>query len=130
MELADAVAQWHEHGFVLLPAYLSGEDLALAQRELPLVFPTGEDFHDGVDEERNARFRNDEFAGIVAFPFESVALSMLAVHPRVVALAEALLRTKDLRLSWAEAWAVLPGAAECTQPQHRAYVSETALVQT
>jgi hypothetical protein len=130
MDLADAAAHWHEHGFVLLPAYLSGEDLALAQRELPLLFPTAEDFHDGVDEDRNARFRNDEFAGIVTFPFESVAFSMLAVHPRVIALAEAVLQTEDLRIYSAEAWAKYTGAVDYDQPFHRDYLNQTVLVPT
>jgi hypothetical protein len=51
------------------------------------VFPTAEELHDGVDEERNARFR-DEFGGIINSPWVSSELSLLAVHPRIVQTAE------------------------------------------
>lgn len=95
-----------------------------------MLFPTPEEFHDGVDEPRNAKYRVDEFAGITAFPFTSVELSLLAVHPCVVALAEALLGTEDLRLYSAEAWAKYTGATDYDQRHHRDYLNHTVLVPT
>ncbi len=129
-EMAKAIAQWHEHGFAILPRYLSLSDLAPAQAELELLFPTPEDFHDGVNEQRNARFRDDEFAGITRFPFDSMALCLLAVHPRLVTLAEELLGTQDIRLYAAEAWAKYTGAAGYDQWHHRDYLNHTLLVPT
>src|SRR5229473_1710675 len=118
-ELPDAVAQWKEHGLVILPGYVSLNELVPAQRELAMLFPTREEFHDDLDAPRNAKYRVDEFAGITNFPFASVELSLLAVHPRVVSVAETLLGTEEIRLYSAEAWAKYTGAADYDQPLHR-----------
>lgn len=129
-EFVGAIATWEEHGFVLLPGYLPRHELAPAQRELPVLFPTPEAFHDGVDAPRNAKYRGDEFAGITHFPFASVEWSLLAVHPRLTALVEVLLGTEDLRLYEAEAWAKYTGAADYDQWHHRDYLNHTVLVPT
>ncbi len=124
-----AVAHFRTHGFTVLPGQLSVDELAPAQRELAEMFPTPEEFHDGVDETRNARYR-DEFAGITNFPFDSTELSLLTVHPKITTLVEALLGTEDIRLYSAEAWAKYTGAADYDQPLHRDYLNGTILVPT
>ena len=126
----DAIAHWEAHGFVILPGYVPLHEIAPAHRELALLFPTPEEFHDHVDESRNAKYRRDEFAGITNFPFASVELSLMAVHPRLTALAETLLGTEDLRLYAAEAWAKYTGAADYDQWHHRDYLNHTLLVPT
>ena len=128
MDLAAAAAHWAEHGYVILPGYLPATDLAPAQAALRALFPTAEEFHDDLDPERNARLREDEYAGNVAFPFPDPALSLLAVHPKVVALAEAVLGTDDVRLYSCEAWAKYAGAAEYAQAHHRDFAGHTPLV--
>jgi hypothetical protein len=60
MDLEEAAAAWAEDGFVVLPEYLPPEDVRAAVSDLPALFPSGEDFHDGVDPGRNARFVGDE----------------------------------------------------------------------
>src|SRR5215510_7020788 len=92
-EFAEAITLWEEHGFVILPGYVPRHELAPAQRELAMLFPTPEAFHDGGADPRNAQYRGDEFAGITHFPFASVEWSLLAAHPRLIALAEVLLGT-------------------------------------
>ena len=122
----DIAAAWRSDGFVILPAFLDGADLAQAVAELPLLFPTADDFHDDAEPERNRRFR-DEFGGIDDFPFASTALSLLAVHPRLVDLATNLLGTPDLRAFSIEAWAKYTGAADYEQHLHRDYLAHTLL---
>ncbi|WP_405063390.1 phytanoyl-CoA dioxygenase family protein [Kribbella sp. NBC_01505] len=114
-------------GLVILPGFSSAEDLVAALGELPSMFPTAEGFHDGTDE-RRTRYLEDEFEGIDGFPFASTELSMLAVHPRIVQLAETLLGQTDLRLSSAEAWAKYTGATSYDQELHRDYLNQTILV--
>src|SRR5688500_9700493 len=130
IDLADATARWEEDGFVVLPGLLSSDDLADGMAELPLLYPSASEFHDDVDPDRNARFRGDQFTGIDEFPWKSVELNLLAVHPKVVALAEALLATNDLRLYSAEAWAKYAGATDYDQPHHRDFLNHTLLVPT
>lgn len=124
----DGIARdWRTDGFVILPEYLSAEDLAPALAELESVFPTATGFHDGTDP-RRSRFLDDEFNGIDSFPFRSVELSLLAVNDRLVRLAARLLGDSDLRIYSAEAWAKFTGAADYDQPLHRDYLNHTLLV--
>ena len=128
MELDEARQQLDERGFVVLPGYLSAEELAAAQAGLPAVFPTADEFHDGVDPGRNAALSASQFAGIVNFPFASVDLSLVAVQPKLIELAHALLGTDDLRIYCIEGWAKYTGAIDYEQDHHRDYVNHTMLV--
>ena len=74
-----------------------------------------------------ARFE-DEFGGIDDFPFASVELSLLTVHPDLVALAALLLGDDHLRAYSIEAWAKYTGAADYDQEHHRDYLSQTLVV--
>ena len=49
MGLVGAAKTWEANGFVVLPDYLPSEELGAAVRELPSLFPTGDEFHDSVD---------------------------------------------------------------------------------
>lgn len=121
------VDAWRTDGFVILPGFLSTDDLAPALGEVETMFPTPEGFHDGTDP-RHIRYLEDEFDGIDAFPFASTEFSLLAAHPRLVQLAEDLLGQSDLRISSAEAWAKYTGATSYDQELHRDYLNHTILV--
>jgi len=92
------------------------------------MFPSGDDFHDAVDPQRNARFIGDEFNGIDSFPFASPALNRIPVCDALVSLAETLLDDTDIRLYSAEAWAKYEGAADYDQDLHRDYLNHTIVV--
>jgi hypothetical protein len=127
MRLSEAAQAWRRDGFAIVPGYLPADDLAPALDELGQCFPTAAGFHEGSDP-RHQRFLDDEFNGIDTFPFASVALSLLAVHDRIVALVEALLGTDDVRIYAAEAWAKYTGAADYDQRLHRDFLNHTLLV--
>ena len=129
MDLDDAVRAWHTDGFAILPGFIPADELAPAVADLGTMFPSPEGFHDGTDPRRD-RFVGDEFDGIDSFPFTAVEVSLLAVHPRVTALAEALLGERDLHLYGAEAWAKYTGANDYDQDLHRDYLNHTVLVPT
>ena len=125
MDLNAATQSWIEDGFVVLPGYLPGTDLAPAV-EARLLFrprPTST----SADPDRNARFVGDEFDGIDGFPFASPALNRVPVCDALVELATTLLRTPDIRLYSAEAWAKYEGAADYDQDLHRDYLNHTIL---
>ncbi len=123
-----AVAQWERHGFCVLPAYLPPDDVRTGVAELGLLFPSAAEFAADTDPARNAPLRGDEYGGLLTFPFASVELSLLAVHPLLVDLARALLRTDDVRIYSAEAWAKYTGAAGYEQEHHRDFLSHTVVV--
>lgn len=119
-----AVTSWRDNGFAILPGFVAEAELRPALAELPVVFPSAEDFHDNVDPERNMPYR-DEFGGITDFPFASREVSLLAVHDSLIDLAEGLLGTPDLRVIGIEAWAKYTGAARYDQEHHRDYLSHS-----
>ena len=127
MDMDAATRAWVEDGFVVLPGHLPAHDLEPAVAELGLLFPSAEEFHAGVDPERNARFAGDEFNGIDSFPFASLALNRIPVCDALVSLATALLGSSDVRLYSAEAWAKYEGAADYDQDLHRDYLNHTIL---
>ena len=127
MDLKDAARAWQADGFVILPAFIPADELSAAAGELGLLFPTAAGFHDGTDP-RAGRFIGDEFAGIDTFPFASTAISLLAVHPRILELAELLLDDGDIHIYSAEAWAKYTGACDYDQDLHRDYLNHTLLV--
>ncbi|MBL0747952.1 phytanoyl-CoA dioxygenase family protein [Nocardioides baculatus] len=128
VDLDAARTTWLEDGYVVLPGYLPADELTAAQGELGQLFPSGDDFHDGVDPGRNARFIGDEFDGIDGFPFASLALNRVPVSDALVTLATTLLGTDAVRLYSAEAWAKYQGAADYDQDLHRDYLNHTILV--
>ncbi|MEV4539641.1 phytanoyl-CoA dioxygenase family protein [Asanoa sp. NPDC049518] len=127
MDLAEAARTWQSDGFVILPGFLPPAELAPAVRELDLLFPSADGFHDGTDPRRE-RFVGDEFAGIDSFPFASTEISLLALNQRIMALAAALLGDDDVHLYGAEAWAKYTGACDYDQDLHRDYLNHTVLV--
>jgi hypothetical protein len=118
---------WQRDGFVVVPAYLTLDEVTPARSELEMLFPATDDFHSNVDADRNARFR-DEYGGITSFPFPSTELNLLAVHARLIELAEGLLETERLRVYSVEAWAKYTGAADYEQSHHRDYLNHSLLV--
>ena len=128
MDPDSARTSWLEDGFVVLPSFLPAAELDAARGELDRLFPSPEDFHGGVDPERNARFVGDEFDGIDGFPFASLALNRIPVSDALVTLATTLLGSSDVRLYSAEAWAKYEGAADYDQDLHRDYLNHTVLV--
>lgn len=127
VNLDDAARAWREDGFVILPGFIPEDELKPALAGLESMFPSADGFHDGSDPRRD-RFTGDEFAGIDSFPFASAEVGLLAVHPRLVELAQSLLAEQDLRIYSAEAWAKYTGAADYDQNLHRDYLNHTILV--
>jgi hypothetical protein len=128
VDLTEAAAAWRRDGFVVLPGYLAGPELAAAQRDLAVVYPTAEEYHAAPAEGRNRSYTGDEFGGVIPFPFPTVALSRLVVHDKLIALAEAVFATSDIRIYAAELWAKYSGAASYEQEHHRDYLNHTPLV--
>ncbi len=126
MDLTPAVRAWREDGFAIIPSYVPAEELVDGVAGLGRLYPTADEFHDGHNPNRNNRFA-DEFGGIDDFPFLSAALSLLAVHPRLIDLAELLLGTNDVRVFSIEAWAKYSGAANYEQHFHRDYLAHTLM---
>lgn len=126
-EIAELVAR---QGYAIAPGFLTPDDIAPAVDELPLMFPSADEFADDVDPRRNERFRVGQFGGVDVLPFESLAWNLLAVHPRLLDVAEAALVTDDIRMYRAEAWAKYEQAVDYDQTFHRDFLNHSLVVPT
>ncbi len=121
-------ADWHEEGWCVLEHVLPADDVAAARAELPGLFPTAEAFQAGLAAEAG----NDDAswdAKKPSFPFEGMALNRLVVHERLIALAEDLLGTEQLRLYQGHATAKYSdGDPDYEQLLHVDYGNHTLVV--
>jgi hypothetical protein len=136
------VEHFERHGWVLIERLLSAGEIDAAQSGPFQLYPTPEQFHAGADP-RGARFRSGadaaenqgedprfrplQFAGLQEFPFQDLALNLLPLHPAIIAVAQDLLRTRDVRLYQAETFAKYTGVTQYDQPFHADYTNHVML---
>jgi hypothetical protein len=126
---ADHRARWEDDGWCLLADYLPGDAVREAQKALPELFPTAEDFVADRDPERNRPFRVDSHMVMPRFPFERSALNDLVVHDSLIDLAQSFLGRPDVRLYQAQLSAKYSGGArEDEQLLHVDYGNHTLVV--
>src|SRR5271168_3631934 len=127
MDLGAAAAAWRRDGLVVLPGYLAGPDLELAQAGLSSIYPTAGDYHTDPLSERNHVYTGDEYGGVIPFPFPTVSLCNLAVHDDVIAFVQSAFGTEDVRIYASELWVKYSGATTYVQEHHRDYLNHTPL---
>jgi hypothetical protein len=128
---------------VLIERLLTEAEIDAAQPGLFQLYPRPEAFHAGADDPRSAvfrrgaeaptnagddpRFRPLQFVGLQEFPHPDVTLNLLALHPAIIAVAEEVLHTRDVRLYQAETFAKYSGVTQYDQPFHADYTNHTML---
>jgi Phytanoyl-CoA dioxygenase (PhyH) len=121
--------RWDTAGWCVIDDVIPADLLAAAQRALPAVFPTADEFADRVDPDRNAPFLTEQGAPRPHFPFEAEALNRIALHDAIIDLAEQMLETDDLRLYQAAVTAKYANAArDYEQLLHVDYANHTLVV--
>jgi hypothetical protein len=139
----EQIAHFERHGWVLVEGLLGADEIDAAYPGLFELYPTPAQFHAGVADPRiaafrdgaaapanlgaEARFRPLQFVGLKEFPFTDQALNLLALHPAIIAVAEALLKTRDVRLYQAETFAKYTGVTQYDQPFHVDYTNHVML---
>jgi hypothetical protein len=137
------VEHFERHGWVLIPRLLSEAEIDAAHPGLFELYPRPEDFHAGDADPRSEvfrqggdapanqgedpRFRPLQFVGLKEFPFADQTLNRLALHPAIIAAAEAVLHTRDVRLYQAETFAKYTGVTQYDQPFHADYTNHVML---
>jgi hypothetical protein len=140
---AAQIEHFNRHGWVLIERLLSEAEIDAAHPGLFAIYPRPEDFHAGAPDPRikafrdgagapanqgdDPRFRPLQFVGLKEFPFADQTLNRLALHPAIIATAEALLRTRDVRLYQAETFAKYTGVTQYDQPFHVDYTNHVML---
>ena len=139
------IAHCARHGWVLIEGLLGADEIDAAYPGWFELYPTPEQFHVGApdprigafraeadtrlpaNQGREARFRPLQFAGLKEFPHPDQTLNLLALHPAIIAVAEDLLRTRDVRLYQAETFAKYTGVTQYDQPFHADYTNHVML---
>jgi hypothetical protein len=137
------VEHFERHGWVLIPSLLAEAEIDAAHPGLFELYPRPEEFHAGVADPRgevfrhgadapanqgdDPRFRPQQFVGLKEFPHPDQTLNLLALHPAIIAVAEDVLRTRDVRLYQAETFAKYSGVTQYDQPFHVDYTNHTML---
>jgi ectoine hydroxylase-related dioxygenase (phytanoyl-CoA dioxygenase family) len=127
--VAECKERWDTAGWCVITDVIPADLLAEAQRALPSVFPTADEFADGVDPERNAAFMTERHSPHPTFPFEAEALNRVALHDNVIDLAERMLESADIRLYQGAVSAKYANAApDYEQLLHADYGNHTLVV--
>jgi hypothetical protein len=121
--------QWDTAGWCVIENVIPPDLLAAGRQALTDVFPTAEEFADGVDPERNAPFFTERGSPQPQFPFESDALNQIALHDAVIDIAESMLEVDDIRCYQAAVSAKYSDAAlDYEQLLHIDYANHTLVV--
>lgn len=134
-QTSDAIAQWRKEGCALLPEFFAPHEMAPLHADFETVFGTPEShFAEALarpahDKNIGGGFDPSQFKNFKNLPFScSPALNLLAVHPRLIALAQEALQCNDVLLYQGQAWAKYAGETDYTQPFHCDFGNHTLTV--
>jgi hypothetical protein len=115
-----------QHGFAMVPDFLTPDELAAARENLFRYFPSAQELN--ATPQRYGELLEEPDAGQREFPFAGDALNDISTHPVIVALVENLLGTSDVLLSQSAIWAKYGNAADYEQGLHLDYQGNTLVV--
>jgi len=121
----DEVRQYHQQGFLLLPAWLDKDLLAPAQANLAADHPSADAYF--KDPAQYPLYSQTQFS-LKRFPFSSIEVNRLLVADRILSAAKQLIGSEDIRLNKGELWAKYAGAIDYDQAFHRDFGNHTLLV--
>lgn len=126
---AKHVETWRRDGALVIADFFTADEVAAVVADFEQVFGRPSDHaealvrrrEDGVGGFHPAQFKTSEL-----IPFDcSPALNLLALHPALIAFAQAALGCEDVHLYQGLAWAKFTGAADYEQPFHCDYLNHT-----
>jgi ectoine hydroxylase-related dioxygenase (phytanoyl-CoA dioxygenase family) len=115
------IAHWRRHGYVIVPDFLTPEELAEGQAALRRHFPTWEEHKENPE-----RYRG--LTGWIEFPFAGMALNNITTHPALIDFVSGVLGTEDVFITQAILWAKYAGVGEWEQAHHMDFGNNTLVV--
>src|SRR5581483_9204183 len=83
------IAHWHEHGWVIVPDFLTPGELKEARENLERYFPSWEEYAAAAERYEAMPFWRE-------FPYVGDALNNITTHPELIAFVEQALGTPDV----------------------------------
>jgi len=115
-----------KHGYVIVPNFLTNEELAGARQNFSRYFPSYDELKNTP--ERFGFIHEDPEHLQTEFPFAGDDLNDVSTHPDIIAFVERLLGTEDILLSQAAIWAKYAGTGDFEQGLHLDYQGNTLVV--
>lgn len=122
-ELIDRFAT---HGWVVVPDVLDAANIDAANKSLGRIYPSAAELR--AAPESYDWIRDGQFGGVRLWPVDDVLLDLLPLDARIVAIAESLMGTTDIRLLRAGYQAKYAGAADYAQVLHYDYPNHSLVV--
>lgn len=123
---AKHAAELREKGFVVIPRFLTSEELKRARAGIARYFPSVKELD--ATPERYGFIHEDPENLQVEFPFADDALNHVATHPELIRFVKSMLKTTDVRLSQSAIWAKYAGLGHYEQGLHLDYQGNTLVV--
>jgi hypothetical protein len=121
--------RWHTDGWCVLENLIPADEIVAAREELAPLFPSADAFPRGGTGAGVRHFDPSWDAAKPVFPFDGKALNGLVVHDTLIALAEELLGTDQIRLYQGMASAKYSdGSEDYEQLLHVDYGNHTLVV--
>ena len=114
------------HGFVIVPNFLTPEELALARAGMLKYFPSAEELNQTP--QKFGQILEDPEHLQIEFPFVDDAINDITTHPELIAFVERLLGTREVLLSQSAIWAKYAGTGDFDQGLHLDYQGNTLVV--
>jgi len=134
-ETAAAVEEWRREGCLLLPDFFTAQEMMPLAADFEAVFGAPQEHFKAAqtrpnkDKNVGGGFDPSQFKNFKNLPFDcSPALNLLAVHPKLIALAQQALGCSDVLLYQGQAWAKYAGETDYTQPFHCDFGNHTLTV--
>ena len=120
---ADHTARLLRHGYVIVPGFLTGDELAAARENMLRYVPTAEEL--AATPERYSWVFDEAEHLQTEFPFAGTALNHVSTHPEIIDFVGRLLGTRRVVLSQAAVWAKYAGTGDFEQGLHLDYQGNT-----
>ena len=116
----EQVAHWLEHDYVVIPGFLTTDELAASNADLRRYYPSADEYFAAPE-----RYRT--LPGMLEFPYVGDALNHVATHPDLLDFVGEILGTPDVFLTQSLLWGKYSGG-QYDQALHRDYGNNTLVV--
>ena len=129
----DQLAAWTNEGAVLIPSFFRADEIGPVYDEFTALYggrdPGNQKAKKMFTGRKVGQFNLKQFTHIDNMPFANAPnLSMLGLHPALIALARAALQTEDVYLYQSHSWAKFTGETDFEQQFHCDYKNHTLIV--
>lgn len=126
------IKTWRKEGAVVLPEFFEQTEIDKVLDDFKIIFPRPKGSLEEVNKKQKGEIGKtniNQFKHFENIPFDcSSALNLISVHPSLIEFARAALKTEDVTLYQAQAWAKFTGEADFNQAFHCDFGNHTLTV--